>query len=156
MIMEILNVLKSIYCWIVGIIAVLLGYYFIVKPFLTAYSPFEIVVLSYIFLILFGLSVACIIRNIKNHVRAMEKPSIAAVLGYIVGFASIQTCFASGVCVANLTVPIISTFLPSIARNFFEKFSLYFLVFSILLVSYSLYSMKCFEKSLGSFKINMK
>ncbi len=139
--------LRSKYCWVVGILSALLGYWFVVKPFLTPFSPLYIVVLSYGFLVLFALSVSCMIRNIKMTVKSMKGASLVSILAYVLGFASIQTCFASGVCMTKLTVPLIATLFPSFMRGFLEQFSMVFLVLAIAMIGYSLYSMGCFKKN---------
>ncbi len=141
--MEILEVLRSYKCWIVGIISMALGYVYIVAPFLTANSPLIVVGMAVIFLLLFGTSLACMVRMTVVYAK-QSKGSLTSLLAYILGFASLQTCFASGACVSGLAVPLVSALFPSFMRGFFENFAPLFLGLSILLLIYSLFSMKCF------------
>ena len=141
--MEILEVLHSYKCWGIGLISAVLGYMFIIAPFITATSPLYMVAMAVIFILLFATSIACMVRHIVVYAKR-EKPSWVSLLAYVLGFASLQTCFASGACVSGLAVPVLSAFFPAFLRGFFEQFAAIFLILSIGLLVYSLFSMKCF------------
>ena len=145
--MEILEVLKSKYCWIVIFISIFIGYY-LIHPFLRLGISVVVTLLSITFLGMFSMSIACMVRTIKlSYTQLKSHGTMIGIIGYVFGFISLQTCFVSGMCVSNLIVPLLYTFLPVTFVNIFSKYSELILGFSVLLIVYSLFSMGCFKRT---------
>lgn len=144
--MEIVEVLKSWRCWIVIFLSSLAGFY-LVRPVLNFYISTDAIILSALFISLFSVSVACLVRSIKISLSVLKtKESVAGIIGYIIGILSLQSCVASGVCVQTFLLTFMVSVLPGFLVDIFMNFGKYLLLLSSVLIAYSLKSMGCFRK----------
>ena len=159
--MEMLNVLKSKYCWLVIFLASTAGYY-VVKPILDINKAIDTLFLASIFLITFSFSIACMVRKIKLNIQALKSHETwVNVIAYVIGFTSLQTCLVTGVCIQGIGLPLLLTILPASMVTIFEQYAKAILALSILAMVYSFHSMGCFKtqprrKIKPKVKLNLK
>ncbi len=135
--------MKSHYCQIVFVLSLLISYFLVPK---TVFYGFGYL-LAGLFMLAFSMSLTCIIRNIKEKVKAsmMYKESIAHLILIILGLSALQVCgVGAPVCGATVGLGILSIFLPSFVISFLSSFSSVIIILSALLQLFILYYMKCF------------
>ncbi|MGC9200726.1 MAG: hypothetical protein ACP5F8_02065 [Candidatus Aenigmatarchaeota archaeon] len=139
----IIKIFESHYCKIVFITLFLISYFLIPKSvFNGIYLP-----ISVVYMILFALTMTCIVRNIKERIIIARKyqKSLVGLIASIIGLTSLQFCgVGSSACTITVGYGIISIIFPSFIVDFMEKYAFQTLIFSIILQIISLYLMKCF------------
>ncbi len=100
-------------------------------------------------MVAFALTLTCLARNIKEKVVLAKtyKSSILGIIATALGLSVLQVCgVGAPVCGASIGAGIVSLFFPSFALNFFEKYSIYIIIGSIIIQIIALYYMRCFVK----------
>ncbi len=141
----IIKIFKSYFCQFAFFLFLLISYF--LTPKRVFYGWFSI--LAIIFMVVFSLTLTCLARNIKEKVIIAKtyKSSILGIIATVLGLSVLQVCgIGAPICGASLGAGVISLFFPSFALGFFEEYSLYILIISIVLQIISLYFMKCFVK----------
>ncbi len=141
-----LCILKSKWCQLVFIVS-LIGFYFLIpeKMFYGWYN-----FLAYFFILSTALTITCIFRNTKERVKLNQAAgkSLFSIILSIFGILATQVCgIGAPMCGAALGGSIGLTFLPAVAQNFFEDYSVYIILFAITGQIYSLYLLKCWGKN---------
>ena len=141
-----LCILKSKWCLLVFIISTI-GIFFMVPQ--TMLHDWYLS-LAIIFIITTASSITCIFRNTKERIKLNKKnkKSLLSIILSIFGLAATQVCgLGAPLCGAALGGSIGLTFLPSIAQTFFQRYSVYIIIISIVGQLYSLYILKCWGKN---------
>ena len=141
----ILKIFKSHLCQ-VAFFVYLIGSYFLI-PKNVFYGWYNILVGA--FMIFFALTLTCLTRNIKEKVVLAKtyKSSILGIIATALGLSVLQVCgVGAPVCGASVGASVLSLFFPSFALSFFERYSLYIVISSILFQIIALYYMRCFVK----------
>lgn len=150
--MEIIEVLKSKKCWLVMFLSLGLTY-LAVKPYLVAGQPQTwlsfFLIISFGFL--FSLSLSCNVRLIKTRYQEEKKirvgkKGLLTSLAYLFGFTALQSCFIGGFCGVNLVISLLALILPATAITVFVHYGFWLLVFTDLIIFYSLIYMGCFKR----------
>jgi hypothetical protein len=140
----ILEVLASHYCQVVLVIMILAAYSLVpAKIFSGLYWP-----LAISFMLVFGLTITCLVRTIKERIIHRQQTATHSVLGVIsaaIGLSALQFCTVSGVCGASVGMAVVSLVFPKFAYNLFDQYAVWITVLSIVLQLISLWQMKCFK-----------
>jgi hypothetical protein len=142
------EIFKSKYCWLVIFVSAILGYFLVIKK-LTSFTSFWSIFLSVFYIILFSISNSCLIRLIKDRVKNNIKAgtnSLLSIIGSILGLGAIQLCTVSGTCSVTLFTSLIFTVFPTSIGMLFINNGIWILLFSNILLLYSLFKMNCFKK----------
>ena len=158
--MEILEMFKSKYCWLVFLTSMALAYWIVTSSLTFGFTDTLVMINVVIFVALFALSLTCNIRLLKTKIkesksRAYTSGIVSTVL-YILGITAIESCLVSGVCGISLGLSLLSLILPTVALDFFIRWGFWILVIVNVFLFVSLFYMKCFErkkKSLLVFKL---
>lgn len=141
----ILHIFKSHYCKTIFILSLIAGYFLVPeKVFYRWYT-----LLAIIFIIVFALTITCLIRNIKERFKDAKSQgkSLVGIISMVLGISALQVCgVGAPICGATVGAGIVSLIFPSFALGFLEKYSLWIIVFSIIFQLISLYFMKCYQK----------
>lgn len=142
------HIFNSHYCKTVYLLALIGGY------LLTPKSLFKgwLALLAIIFIMVFALSLTCIVRNIKERVKlaVTYKNSWISIIASAIGILALQVCTTSGFyCGASVLSGIMAIFIPNLVLVVLEDFSVVIIIASLLFQLYALYKMKC----LGNIKI---
>lgn len=146
--MKIKAVLKSKYCWLVMGTSLILSYFLIIRRF-TSFTSFSSLFLSTIYIIAFGISNSCLVREIKENVKSKLKSgtnSILSIVGSILGFGAVQLCTVSGTCGMNIVTSLLFSILPTSLSMFFIENGIWILLIADILLLISIYRMSCFKK----------
>ncbi len=137
------KILNSNYCKLVFLLSFIGSYYLI--PENVFHSGNRLIAM--IFMLVFALSVTCIIRNTKERVLLAKtyKTSIVSIIATAIGISALQVCGMGSMCVVGAGVGILSVFLPGFALNYLEAHGVIILYFSITLQLIALYFLKCFS-----------
>lgn len=149
--MNIIEVLKSNYCKTVFGISLLISYFLL--PSRVFYGIFTLLAVA--FMVLFSLSVSCIVRNIKEKAKSLKSQggSILSLIASIFGISAFQVCTVGApVCGATLGTSILSLFFPSFFVGVMKNFAIPFIFVSIIFQFFALYIMKCFENFKSFYK----
>ncbi len=153
------KILNSNYCKLVFLLSFIGSYYLI--PENVFHSGNRLIAM--IFMLVFALSVTCIVRNTKERVLLAKtyKTSILSIIATAIGISALQVCGMGSMCVMGAGVGILSIFLPGFALNYLEAHGVIILYFSIFLQLVALYFLKCFafqeeKKKCDDKKINNK
>ena len=137
------KIFNSNYCKIVFLIGLIGGYFLIPKTLLDGF----IKILSYLFIFLFALIIACIVRNIKERIVLAKtySSSIISAIATGLGLVSLHVCgIGAPMCGATIGLGIASSILPSFFLDFITNHSLEIFIISIIFQLLSLFSMRCF------------
>lgn len=100
-------------------------------------------------MISFSLVLTCIVKHIKERIilaKQVKKGSILGVFTTTLGLSALQFCgFGGSICGTSIGIGILSSIMPSVFINFFEKYSILIMIFAIIFQFFSLYLMKCFS-----------
>lgn len=139
-----INTLRSKYCIGVFILSLILSYFLI--PGRLFYGIY--LVLAIVFMILFALTLTCIIRNIKEKIVLAKtyKSSLIGIIAGGIGLAAVQVCgVGAPVCGATIGMGILSTVFPMVFVDILTKYASIILIISIIFQFIALYFMNCFE-----------
>lgn len=139
------KVLKSHYCQIVFLISFGLSYFLIPQRVFTGFYLY----LAILYMSLFGLIMACIVRLLKERILLARKTqkSFLGILFSALGLISLQVCgIGAPVCGFSLGQTILFTIFPKVFVHFLTQYALPILLFSIIMQLYFLFSLKCFQK----------
>lgn len=139
-------VLKSKYCQLVFLISFLASYFLIPKSVFHGWNQ----LLAYAFMLIFALTVACIVRNIKEKILLARtyKSSILGIIAVALGLAALQVCGANApVCGAAVGIGILSSIFPAVFVNLMAKPSIHLgmILISIIFQLVALYFMNCWK-----------
>jgi len=140
-----IRIFKSSYCEIVFIIS-LIGAYLLV-PKRIFYGLYTI--LGIVYMVVFALTLTCIIRNIKEKVLLAKtyKNSIIGILASALGIAALQVCgIGAPVCGTTIGASILSVIFPSFFLSFLSNYAVLIVLGSIVIQVTGLYFMNCFKK----------
>lgn len=146
--MKLNEIFKSKYCWLVIFISAILGYFLVIKK-LTSFTSFWSILLSVFYIILFSISNSCLVRLIKERVKDSVKIGASgffSILGSILGLGAVQLCTVSGTCGMTLFTSLLFTILPTSIGMLLMRNGVWILLFSNLLLLYSIFKMNCFKK----------
>lgn len=141
------QILKSRYCQAVFVVF-FIGSYFLV-PRHVFYSQYIILALT--FMVVFSLSSACLVRNIKDKILTATHLGRSAfhIIIAALGFSALQVCgLGATMCSATIGVSIASVLFPGIFFNYLTNYSIAIISASIILQIAGLYSMKCLRSEL--------
>lgn len=136
--------LKSNYCKIVFIIALVFGY--LITP--QSIQGGDLWFLTIVYILLFAFSVTCMARAIKEKVSTTltKSSSVISFITSVIGLSALQVCgLGTPMCGASIGLSLLSTILPNFALQFLINHSLSIVLITMLLQLISLYSMKCFR-----------
>ena len=145
-----IEVFKSNYCKVVFIVSLILSYFILPKNLHGFWWNLIVIV----FMILFALNMTCLVRNIKERVKAAKATtnSIIGIIASSIGIIALQVCSSSGYfCSAGILMSLFSSILPHFLLTFLQRYSLYIIILSILFQLFSLRNMNCFKKASTSF-----
>ncbi len=140
----IITVLQSHYCQIVFLATLFVSYFLI--PAKVFYGWGYVLAIS--FMLVFALSLTCIIRNVKERILLAKtyKQSIWQIVLIILGLSAFQVCgIGAPICGATVGLGMVSIIFPGVFINFLDEYYLLIILFSIILQLISLYFMKCFK-----------
>lgn len=140
------QIMKSHYCKLVFLIG-FIGSYFLL-PQRVFYDGY--IILALLFMLGFGLTFACIIRNIKERMFAprVASGSILGTIATIIGLSAMQLCGVGlQICGMSLGFGILSVVLPSVLLNFLISYAVPIVIISIIIQIFSLWQMNCFRSS---------
>ncbi|PKM91812.1 hypothetical protein CVU82_01230 [Candidatus Falkowbacteria bacterium HGW-Falkowbacteria-1] len=141
-----LKVLKSKYCLISFALVSILAYFLVPKKIFYGYYS----IIAVIFIIVFSLTLTCMIRSIKDKAEVRKRQRTGSIIGFIfsiIGLSALHICtIGAPVCGASIGAAIISVFFPALALDFLNDYALTVVVISILIQIFALYQMKCFKK----------
>jgi hypothetical protein len=140
-----IRIFKSSYCEIVFIIS-LIGAYLLV-PKRIFYGLYTI--LGIVYMVVFALTLTCIIRNIKEKVLLAKtyKNSIIGILASALGIVALQVCgIGAPVCGTTIGASILSVIFPSFFLSFLSNYAVLIVLGSIVIQVTGLYFMNCFKK----------
>ncbi len=141
-----LKVMKSKYC-LISFILIAIGAYFLVpkKIFYGFYS-----IIAIIFIIVFSLTLTCMIRSIKDKTEARKKQRTGSIISFIfsiLGLSALHTCtIGAPVCGASIGAAIVSVFFPAFALDFLNDYAILVVIISIVIQIFALFQMKCFKR----------
>ncbi|MCD6414979.1 MAG: hypothetical protein J7L23_05135 [Candidatus Diapherotrites archaeon] len=141
-----LKVIGSNYCKIVFIISLILSYFLIPKTVFTGIYY----VLAAVFMLVFAISITCIIRNLKERLMLARtyEGSTLSIIAVVLGLSALQVCgVGAPICGATVGLGIVSVIFPGFFVDFLTDYSVYMILFSIILQLVALYFMNCFKKS---------
>ena len=139
------NTLKSRYCIAVFAFSMLLSYFLI--PRHAFYSWY--IALAFLFMVLFSLTLTCIVRNIKERIVLAKtyKSSLVGIIAIGLGLGALQVCgFGAPVCGAAVGFGVLSFIFPAAFEHVFSEYAVHMLVLSIAFQFIALYFMNCFKK----------
>ena len=138
-------IFKSKYCLAVFIISLILSYFLIPK---TVFYKWYII-LAATFMVLFSLTITCMVRNIKEKVMLAKtyKNSIVGIIAIALGLSALQVCgVGAPFCGAAVGLGLFSSIFPAAFMDVMAKYAASFIAFSIVLQLFALYFMNCFKK----------
>ena len=140
-------VLKSKYCELVFLISFLASYFLIPKRDFYGWNQ----LLAYAFMLVFALTMTCIIRNIKEKILLARtyKSSLLGIIAVALGLAALQVCGANApVCGAAVGIGILSSIFPAVFINLMAKPSVHIgiILTSIAFQIIALYFMNCWKE----------
>lgn len=136
--------LKSNYCKIVFIIALVFGY--LITP--QSMRGGNLWFLTIIYISLFAFSIACMVRAIKEKISTTltKSSSVISFITSVVGLSALQVCgLGAPMCGTSIGLSLLSAILPNFALQFLINHSLSIVLTAMLLQLIGLYSMKCFK-----------
>ena len=137
-----LNIFKSKYCLSVFALSFVLSYFLIPKTvFYGWYTAIAI-----LFMISFSLVTTCIVRNVKEKVMLAKtyKSSIIGIVAVALGLGALQVCgVGAPVCGAAVGLGIFSSIFPTVFVNLMSRYSIHFIILSIVFQLVALYFMNC-------------
>lgn len=139
------NTLKSKYCIAVFVFSMVLSYFLI--PSHVFYSWYT--ALALLFMVLFSLTLTCIVRNIKERIVLAKtyKSSLVGIIAIGLGLGALQVCgFGAPVCGAAVGFGVLSFIFPAAFEHVFSEYAVDILVLSIAFQFIALYFMNCFKK----------
>lgn len=104
-------------------------------------------VVAIAFIIIFSLTIACMVRTIKERVKTSINlgNSAIGVLASIIGLSALQVCgLGVPACGASVGAGIVSLIFPGFVFKHIREYSVLILSFSIFAQMYSLHKMNCF------------
>ena len=109
-------------------------------------------VLGAIFLVIFSLSITCIIRSAVEQARTLHHGhSGITIAAGVLGISAFHVC-GNAVCGYGLSFLLLSAALPAAALGTFGSLSILIIIISIALQVFAISRMKCYRNSL----INLK
>jgi len=141
---HLIQILKSNYCRLVFLASIVLVTLFIPKKIFHSYYS----ILGIAFILLTSLVITCFIRNIKDKAVIAKSSGLSAlsIITVILGFGALQACaIGAPVCGASIGAGAVAIFLPGIAFNFLEKYSITIIILSLVIQTLALYFMGCFK-----------
>lgn len=140
------SLFKSNYCKITFLISlVLISFLTPKKIFYGFYS-----ILGILFIVLTSITVTCLLRNVKERISSAKTngATFMGILSVIFGFGALQVCtIGAPICGATIGAGVVALIFPGILFNFLEKYSIWIIVFSIIIQIISLYFMNCFKRT---------
>ncbi len=139
------KILKSKYCKLVFILALILSYFLIPNKVFHGFHN----ITAILFMIVFSLTITCITYNIKERVKLARtyKHSILSIIATAVGLSALQVCGVSApVCTATLGAGILASIFPVTFVELLSDYSILIISISILFQLLALYLMNCFKK----------
>ncbi len=141
-----IEIFRSNYCKFVFLLSVVFISFLTPKKIFYGYYA----VLGVLFIFVASLTLTCLVRTIKERVYSAKASgaSLVSILSIIFGFGALQACtIGAPVCGAMAGGGIIALIIPGFAFNLIEKYSIWVIVFSILIQFFALYFMNCFKFS---------
>ena len=102
------------------------------------------------FVIIFSLTITCITRTIKERIKGSLNlgHSISVVIASALGVTALQVCgLGVPACGVGVGAGFVSLIFPGFLFNYLRDYSVFILIFSIIIQIFSLYKMKCFKAS---------
>ncbi|MFH1306536.1 MAG: hypothetical protein ABIH83_02675 [Candidatus Micrarchaeota archaeon] len=137
--MDILKLIKKNYPKLAFIISLIIGAILVPAQVYISYPLLVIV-----FLPLFAASATCVIKMIKEKVKAAHGHGILSAIASILGLAALNACTVGFACTAA-GVGIISVLMPAIMFNFFTEYAPVIAIIMIIIQLYAISSMKCID-----------
>ncbi len=140
-----IDLFESNYCRIVFVISLILIYFLTPKKIFYSYYT----IIGVLFILFTSFVITCFIRNIKEKVSLAKSngASIFGILAIIFGFGALQACtIGSPICGASIGAGFLALFFPGVALNLLEKYSIWILIFSLIIQVFVLYFMNCFKE----------
>ncbi len=102
--------------------------------------------LAFVFMLTFSISLTCIVRNIKERVKAAVayQTSIISLIATILGLSAFQVCgLGAPICGASVGAGLLAVFFPGFMVNFITDYSLTIIWLSIAAQLIGLWFLKC-------------
>ena len=140
---NLLKILESRYCILVFLISLIVS--ILVIPKKVFYKWYF--VLATTFILTFALTITCIVRNIKEKikVRKQTSKSIIALIFSIIGFSALQVCTIGAPVCGAAGLGLFAIIIPKFAFHFFNEYSVWIIIITIVLEIISMNSMSCFK-----------
>lgn len=138
------KIMKSKYCILLFFLSLILGYFLVPKRMFYGYY----FVLATIYIFLFSMTMVCLVRSIKEKALVLKRQGVGffSIVVSIIGLGAMQFCSVGApMCGAALGAGFLSIIFPSFMIKFFERYSFYILVFSIIVQALILYQVGCFK-----------
>lgn len=135
------KIFQSNYCKLVFILFLILGTF--ITPTKVFYNWYWL--LAIIFILVFALTMTCLIRNIKDKIVSYKKTnsSLLSLFSIILGVSALHMCTIGAPVCGAAGVGLLALILPTIAHSFISDFSIFIVLLSILLQLFALYNMGC-------------
>lgn len=135
------RVLRSTYCLLVFIAALGVGYVLI--PPNAIHQGYDLTI--GIFVVLFALTITCMVRTIKERIRnSSHKGSVLGLISSVVGLTALQVCGIGGpMCGASVGMGVVSVFLPGYVIHTLRLYTHELLILSVMMQLASLHYMRC-------------
>ncbi len=138
------KMMQSRYCQAVFVLAFIISYFLIPSTSFQGHHA----IIAVVFMIVFSLSAACIVRNIKEKINAAKhahKPLIS-IIAAVIGLSAMQFCgVGAPICTASASIGIVSLFIPNVIMHFISEYSIFVIATSIFIQLFVLYRMNCFK-----------
>lgn len=140
---NLLKILESRYCILVFLISLIVS--ILVIPKKVFYKWYFVLAIA--FVLTFALTITCIVRNIKEKikVRKQTSKSIIALIFSIIGFSALQVCTIGAPVCGAAGLGLFAIIIPKFAFHFFNEYSVWIIIITIVLEIISMNSMSCFK-----------
>lgn len=140
---NLLKILESKYCLLVFVISLIVSMLLI--PQKVFYKWYFILTIA--FVLTFALTITCIVRNIKEKIKIRKhtSKSIISLILSIIGFSALQVCTIGVPVCGAAGLGLFAIIIPRFAFHFFNNYSVWIVVITIILQVISMNSMSCFK-----------
>jgi len=135
------DVLNSNYCRAIFVVSMFVSFFILPSFIFMGW----LVVLAVVFMLVFSLSMACMIRSIKDMFSNARRTgrSLLSIISMLLGFSAFHACTIGAPVCASAGIGLLLTLLPSFMLGVLSSYSILIIVVSIFLQLFVLSRMGC-------------